>query len=95
MRGVRVVLGDKTRPPLAAAEDPTFGGARCREVAGSDSHRDADTYVRKLAALDHRVDRGAAHAEPLGDLADRQELLREHDAGGGPEPRLGAVFGGP
>jgi hypothetical protein len=59
----------------------------------ADRRRDADGG--KLAALDHRVDRRAADAEALGHLADREELLREHDARGAPKPVLRGVFAGP
>jgi len=59
----------------------------------ADRRPDAD--VRKLAALDHRVDRRPAYAEPLGDLANGEELLGEHDADGVEDGTLGAVSTGP
>jgi hypothetical protein len=50
------------------------------EVGGMDPYCSADSDVRKLAALDHRVDRRATDAEPGGDLADGQKPLGEGDA---------------
>ena len=38
------------------------------------------THRGKLPALDHRVDGRAAHTEPLGHLADREQPLREDQA---------------
>jgi hypothetical protein len=84
---------ERERSPRLTSSMTT--GDQDQEVAGVDADGRPDADVRKLAALDHRVDRRAADAEPLGHLADGEELLREHDARGALEPVPRCVFGGP
>jgi hypothetical protein len=54
-----------------------------------------DADAGKFAALDHRVDRGAADAEPLRDITSGQELLGENDLRDGLEGARQVVYGKP
>lgn len=60
-----------------------------------DTYRRSDADGRKLPALDHRVDRRAAHAEPLRDLARGEELLREYYPDARPRKRFRPAVGSP